>query len=227
MGPAVSHRTARNRTTGAARSREDGEIVLLHIDYGQASAKAERAAIDSLVGWLPKGRAVRIDVPAIARLSSGSSPGANRYAGEAALSPAAMRGQLPVIFSTGAQFALRIGAAQLITGLSAYAEGASPGLGAADAHPDGRRELIHTFNLMIELLAPDSVKLIAPLIDLRYGDIIKLGVRFGVPFEHTWTCAGTGPRACGGCDACRGRERAFAEAKTVDPLLTEIAPAAN
>jgi 7-cyano-7-deazaguanine synthase len=205
----------------AARNRDEAEIVLIHVDYGQASARAERAAVDLLAGWFPKARPVRIDVPAIARLSGGSSGAANRNSADAALSPAAMRAQFPVILSTAAQYALRIGATTLALGLSANADGAHLGLSGADAQTDGSRELIHTFNLMMDLLTPDGVELIAPLIDLRYGEIIRLGMRFGVPLDHTWTCAGAGPRACGRCDSCRARERAFADAKSADPLLKD------
>jgi len=208
----------------AARHREDGEIVILHVDYGQPSARLERKALNEFSGWLTGSRVVRIDVPAIARLTP--SPAASGAAAalrskDAAMSPAALRGQMPVIFSFATQYALRIGAKQVMTGLSHQGEAAHLGLTEADARVDGRRELIHAFNLLTDVVAAEGVKLAAPLIDLTYVEILKLARRFAIPLTFTRTCLTGEDQACGRCDACRARERAFIEAKAVDPLMQE------
>lgn len=210
----------------AARSREEGDLVLLHFDYGQPSAKAERVAAEALTGWLTSAKLVRVDVPAVARLATGHTGATDRAGGNAAMSPGAMRGQLPVILSTAAQYALRIGAGRLVTGFTAFAEGAHLGLAGADTRVDGRREMLHAFSLMLNVVAADGVKPEWPLIDLRYSEILKLGLRFGVPLDMTWTCGGSGPRPCGSCDPCRARARAFAEAREADPLLRDTTTAA-
>jgi len=46
----------------------------------------------------------------------------------------------------------------------------------------------------------------------------------GVPFERTWSCYREGEKACGGCDSCTLRLRAFAEAGVPDPLPYETRP---
>jgi len=58
-----------------------------------------------------------------------------------------------------------------------------------------------------------------PLIDKTKGEIVKLGVRLGVPFELTWSCYKGGKRPCGECDACILRQKAFREAWVPDPLV--------
>jgi 7-cyano-7-deazaguanine synthase len=46
----------------------------------------------------------------------------------------------------------------------------------------------------------------------------------GVPFEQSWSCYREGEKACGGCDSCTLRLRAFAEAGVPDPLPYETRP---
>jgi len=51
-----------------------------------------------------------------------------------------------------------------------------------------------------------------------------MGKSMGVPFERTWSCYREGEKACGGCDSCTLRLRAFAEAGVPDPLPYETRP---
>jgi len=64
----------------------------------------------------------------------------------------------------------------------------------------------------------EPIAIVAPLIDLKKTEIVALGDRLGVPWEHTWSCYEGGERACGTCDACRLRLAAFAELGRRDPL---------
>jgi 7-cyano-7-deazaguanine synthase len=51
-----------------------------------------------------------------------------------------------------------------------------------------------------------------------------MGKSMGVPFERSWSCYREGEKACGVCDSCALRLRAFAEAGVSDPLPYEIRP---
>jgi 7-cyano-7-deazaguanine synthase len=53
---------------------------------------------------------------------------------------------------------------------------------------------------------------------MRKVEIVRLGTELGAPFELTWSCYSREDKACGVCESCVLRRRAFAEAKTQDPI---------
>ncbi|MBI5706801.1 MAG: 7-cyano-7-deazaguanine synthase QueC [Armatimonadetes bacterium] len=119
----------------------------------------------------------------------------------------------------------------------AYAEslGASDiflGVNAVDysGYPDCRPEFIQAFEQLANVATKVGVEgaefhIRAPLISLAKPDIIRLGLELGVDYSLTFTCYDPTPdgRACGRCDACLIRSRAFAEVGLSDPALARVA----
>ncbi|PYG90347.1 7-cyano-7-deazaguanine synthase [Ruminiclostridium sufflavum DSM 19573] len=62
------------------------------------------------------------------------------------------------------------------------------------------------------------IKIHAPFISMKKAEEIKLGISLGVDYSSTWTCYNGEERACGVCDSCRLRLRAFEEAGAKDPV---------
>jgi 7-cyano-7-deazaguanine synthase len=62
------------------------------------------------------------------------------------------------------------------------------------------------------------VKILTPLINKTKSDIIKLGIRLGVPYGFTWSCYKGGKFPCGKCDSCRFRAKGFNDAGLKDPI---------
>ncbi len=90
-------------------------------------------------------------------------------------------------------------------------------------YPDCRRAFFQEVNKMIKVGTKSGVegrgiKIMTPLISLSKSEIIKLGVKLGVPFELTWSCYRGGKKPCGECDSCYFRAKGFAEAGVLDPL---------
>ena len=106
------------------------------------------------------------------------------------------------------------------------------GVNALDysGYPDCRPNYIKAFedmaNLATRLAAEDErkIRIRAPLIDLSKSQIIQRGLELGVDYGITNTCYDPKDDGCpcGGCDACHLREKGFAEAGRVDPLLLRL-----
>jgi len=62
------------------------------------------------------------------------------------------------------------------------------------------------------------IKIVTPLLNKTKAEIIRLGMRLGVPYELTWSCYRGKAKPCGRCDSCLFRAKGFSEAGTVDPL---------
>ncbi len=96
-------------------------------------------------------------------------------------------------------------------------------IGAVEAdssgYPDCRRKFYDGFN---QALAAGTVQadihIHTPLIGMSKSEIVGLGMRLGVPFEYTWSCYRQQDQACGVCDSCLLRRRAFKEAGVIDPI---------
>lgn len=108
------------------------------------------------------------------------------------------------------------------------------GVNAVDysGYPDCRPEYIAAFQTMANLATKAGTEdrhefhVHTPLIQLTKTETVVLGNRLGVNFADTSSCYDPAEgRACGRCDSCQLRLRAFAEAGVVDPVPYSLATA--
>ncbi len=89
----------------------------------------------------------------------------------------------------------------------------------SSGYPDCRPAYYEAFNQVIRTGTKEGrIEVVTPLIAMRKSEIIHLGLELGAPFDLTWSCYSREDRACGVCDSCILRLRAFHEAGAVDPL---------
>ena len=75
---------------------------------------------------------------------------------------------------------------------------------------------------MVKLGTKDGqIEIVTPLIQMRKSEIVRLGIELGAPLDLTWSCYSREDRACGVCDSCVLRLRAFREAGSTDPIPYE------
>ncbi len=205
----------------AYRSAAETQVRPLHVDYGRPSAKAERDAAAALAEALGVTLKV-VDLPHVRQIADDRNAPVPRAGAERRNElggPGDIPGLTATLLAVGAEYAAAIGAREIITGQTAAPIGA-----AGDALSRERtidpQELHHAFGVLLEAALPvvRSVRLEAPLIDLQPAEWIKLGERFRVPFELTWSCHRS-PPPCGTCSGCRKRAAGFAGAALSDPLL--------
>jgi 7-cyano-7-deazaguanine synthase len=114
----------------------------------------------------------------------------------------------------------------LLAVAAGYAQGLGAGTVAYAAHsgdhaiyPDCRPDFVTSAMETVRLGTGDAVILYAPFLHLTKAEIVKLGQRFTVPFEHTWSCYEGGLIHCGVCGTCTERREAFKLAGVPDPTV--------
>ncbi len=89
----------------------------------------------------------------------------------------------------------------------------------SSGYPDCRPPFYRAFNEVVRTGTKDGrIEVVTPLIGLRKSEIVTLGLELGAPFDLTWSCYSREDRACGVCDSCVLRLRAFQEAGAADPV---------
>jgi len=90
----------------------------------------------------------------------------------------------------------------------------------SSGYPDCRPEYYEAFNRVIRTGTRPSteIRIETPLIHLSKREIVKHGLELQAPFHRTWSCYRDSDLACGVCDSCALRLRAFQEAGIEDPI---------
>ena len=90
----------------------------------------------------------------------------------------------------------------------------------SSGYPDCRPAYYEAFNELIQKGTKEGeIRVVTPLIELRKHEIVKLGVELGAPLHVSWSCYSGEAEACGVCESCDLRLRAFAAAGVADPIL--------
>jgi 7-cyano-7-deazaguanine synthase len=94
----------------------------------------------------------------------------------------------------------------------------------SSGYPDCRPAYYDAFNQLIKTGTKEGdIRVETPLIAMRKNEIVRLGVELGAPFHVSWSCYSGEHEACGVCESCVLRLRAFREAGAVDPLPYAVA----
>jgi 7-cyano-7-deazaguanine synthase len=90
----------------------------------------------------------------------------------------------------------------------------------SSGYPDCRPEFYDAFQNVIDLgTKPETrITIRTPVIHLKKSEIVQKGVDLGAPLHLTWSCYQDSQLACGKCDSCALRLRAFREAGVPDPI---------
>ncbi len=89
----------------------------------------------------------------------------------------------------------------------------------SSGYPDCRPAYYDAFQKVIEMGTKEgNIRIHTPLIHMKKSKIVRLGVELKAPLHLTWSCYSAEEHACGVCDSCVLRLRAFAEAGVTDPI---------
>ncbi|OLC94868.1 MAG: 7-cyano-7-deazaguanine synthase QueC [Acidobacteria bacterium] len=217
--------------TAMARERHDAEnVALLHAGYGQRTQRRERRAFEEIAEFY----SVRERL--VVQLDHFRAIGGSALTDEKIAVPANELGApgphgsaIPVtyvpfrnahILSVAVSWAEVIGAGAIYIG--AVAEDSS-------GYPDCRPEYYRVFQELIRVgTRPETqIEMVTPIIRMKKSEIIRRGLELRAPLHLTWSCYQEEEVACGVCDSCLLRLRAFAEAGGTDAVAYRRAASAR
>jgi len=87
-------------------------------------------------------------------------------------------------------------------------------------YPDCRPAFFEAFQKVADVGTKNgtSIDIRAPFVEWSKRDIAQRGIELDVPYELTWSCYRDEEPACGTCDACAYRLKAFQAIDEIDPL---------
>jgi 7-cyano-7-deazaguanine synthase len=202
--------------TLAVRDFGAEHVAALHVSYGQRTETREQEAFTNICAKL------HIDKRLFVRNQALSQIGGSALTDSSIAVPQAgpeIGNHVPVTyvpFRNAHFLSIAVSWAEVLGAESIY-------IGAvqqdSSGYPDCRPEYYEAFNRLIKAGTKDGTIVIrTPLIDMRKADIVKLGLEIGAPFDLSWSCYSRDDRACGECESCALRLKAFAAAGFTDPI---------
>jgi 7-cyano-7-deazaguanine synthase len=199
----------------AALAAREGQAAALHVSYGQRTEERERRAFLGICERL--GIAERLLIKNEALRAIGGSALTDRSI--AVPNSSSIAHDIPVTYvpfrnahflSAAVSWAEVIGAEQVYIGA---VEQDSSG------YPDCRPAYYEAFNAVVRVGTKEGrIRIVTPLITMRKAEIVRLGLEVNAPLDLTWSCYSREDQACGMCDSCVLRLKAFEAAGTRDPI---------
>jgi len=200
----------------AALAVRDHRVAFLHGNYGQRTESKELACFHALADHYAAESRLVVDFSDLRQIGGSSLTDARVPVREGE----PVEGVVPtsyVPFRNAHILAAAVSWGEVLGAVAVY-------VGAvwedSSGYPDCRPEFYRAFEEAARLgTRPEtSLRIVTPLIDLSKAEIVRRGLRLGVPLEKTWSCYQAEDRACGACESCRLRLRGFREAGSTDPL---------
>jgi 7-cyano-7-deazaguanine synthase len=199
----------------AAVASRDHNAAALHISYGQRTEKRERESFHRICDRLGIRDRLVVRNEALTAIGGSALTDKNIAVPESHT----LGKDIPITyvpFRNAHFLAVAVSWAEVLGASKIY-------IGAVEqdssGYPDCRPAYYQAYNQVIRAGTKEGgIEVVTPLIAMRKSEIVRLGLELGAPFDLTWSCYSREDRACGVCDSCVLRIRAFHEAGAVDPL---------
>jgi 7-cyano-7-deazaguanine synthase len=205
----------------ACREYSAANVALLHASYGQRTESRELRAFREIADFYRITQRLMVRLDHFRAIGGSALTDVSIAVPENELGAAESHGrEIPVTYvpfrnahflSVSVSWAEAIGARAIYIG--AVAEDSS-------GYPDCRPEYYRVFQELIRVgTRPETqIEIVTPVIRLKKSEIIRKGRGLGAPLHLTWSCYQNEEEACGACDSCLLRLRAFSEAGIADPV---------
>ncbi len=202
----------------AALAAQESEAYALHFSYGQRTESRELQAARAVALSLRMADFLHLKIDLFRRIGGSALTDSNIAVPDAG--PAESIGhQVPVTyvpFRNAHFLAAAVSWAEVLGATRIY-------IGAVEqdssGYPDCRPAYYAAFQQLINTGTRDGqIQVLTPLITKNKAQIVTLGLESKAPLDVTWSCYREEQEACGACESCVLRLRAFAAAGVPDPI---------
>jgi 7-cyano-7-deazaguanine synthase len=199
----------------AALAARDYDVAALHVSYGQRTEQREQQSFIAICDRLRIHNRLMIKNEALEMI------GGSALTDELIAVPRAeaVGHTVPVTyvpFRNAHFLAAAVSWAEVLGAEKVYIGAVEPD---SSGYPDCRPAYYKAFNEVVKAGTKDgNIEIVTPLIAMRKAEIVRLGLELGAAFDLTWSCYSRADQACGICDSCVLRLRAFEAAGIQDPI---------
>jgi len=203
----------------AALAARDFEVYAIHFSYGQRTEARELRSAEEVAKILGVKELLHLKIDLFRRIGGSALTDYDIAVPLASADEESIGSEVPVTYvpfrnahflSAAVSWAEVLGAKTVFIGA---VEQDSSG------YPDCRPAYYDAFNQLIKMGTKEGdIRIVTPLIAMRKSEIVQLGVELGAPFHVSWSCYSGETEACGVCESCVLRLRAFRDAGAVDPI---------
>jgi 7-cyano-7-deazaguanine synthase len=199
----------------AALACRDYDAAAVHVSYGQRTEERERQSFLAIC------RRLKIHDKLMVRNEALRAIGGSALTDQGIAVPdseAIGRG-IPVTyvpFRNAHFLSVAVSWAEVLGAEKVYIGAVEPD---SSGYPDCRPAYYQAFNEVVKTGTKEGrIEIATPLIAMRKAEIVRLGLELGAPLDLTWSCYSREDRACGSCDSCVLRLRAFEAAGEKDQI---------
>lgn len=201
--------------TAAIANNNKEKLFFLHVNYGQKTETKEMESFNLIKEYYKPERSLVVNISYLKKIGGSSLVDDNIQIEKANNKQTVPDTYVP--FRNAHLISIAVSWAEVINASKIY-------VGAVEedssGYPDCREDFYESFEKTINLGTKDEtqIKLVIPIIHKSKSEIIRLGRSLNAPFEYSWSCYKNNQIACGVCDSCQLRLKAFRNAGIEDPL---------
>jgi len=199
----------------AALAVRDYDAAAVHVSYGQRTEERERQSFLAICQRLKIHDRLMIRNEALRQIGGSALTDESIDVPEAE----AIGRSIPVTyvpFRNTHFLAVAVSWAEVLGAEKVYIGAVEPD---SSGYPDCRPAYYKAFNEVVRAGTKEGrIEVVTPLIAMHKAEIVRLGLELGAPFDLTWSCYSREDQACGVCDSCVLRLRAFQSAGAQDPI---------
>jgi 7-cyano-7-deazaguanine synthase len=203
----------------ATLAARDYDVYAVHFSYGQRTEARELKSAQEMARILGLRELMHLKIDLFRKIGGSALTDPGIAVPDAPAEESGIGAQVPVTyvpFRNAHFLSAAVSWAEVLDAKTVF-------IGAVEqdssGYPDCRPAYYDAFNQLIKMGTKEGdIRVVTPLIEMRKSEIVRLGVELGAPFHVSWSCYSGEAAACGVCESCVLRLRAFREAGAVDPI---------